>query len=263
MAEINSKVEEYLQQKNVFFDPNILNDILAYKKKFQNAKDEDNANYYWLLEQIFLIQRGFVDAFEKIKKRNYEDAWVKFDEVDIKIGSVEQNFKIDNALDKYHLCFIGQMIKEYQKLFPYKLFLSRESVIKKEKCNICGKEIKLRDRCRHVPGKIYCGELCLREVMDFEIKKFVVVSDPFDKYCFLKIVDQEYDYSVLEKLTQIVKNPYEKFSVEVKKIKSDEYKNIGRNEVCPCGSGKKYKNCHLGTADEMMDYMHIVLYKGK
>lgn len=132
MAENNLKVEGYLQHKNIFFDPNILNDILACKKKFQNAKDEDKANYYWLLEQIFLIQRGFVEAFEKIKKRNYEDAWVKFDEVDIKIGFVEQNFKINNAPDKYHLCFIGQMIKEYQKLFPYKFFLSREGVIKKK-----------------------------------------------------------------------------------------------------------------------------------
>ena len=23
---------------------------------------------------------------------------------------------------------------------------------------------------------------------------------------------------------------------------------IGRNDPCPCGSGKKYKNCHLGRA---------------
>jgi preprotein translocase subunit SecA len=23
-----------------------------------------------------------------------------------------------------------------------------------------------------------------------------------------------------------------------------EYKNVGRNDTCPCGSGKKYKNCH-------------------
>lgn len=23
-------------------------------------------------------------------------------------------------------------------------------------------------------------------------------------------------------------------------------KKIGRNDPCPCGSGKKYKNCHLG-----------------
>jgi len=25
---------------------------------------------------------------------------------------------------------------------------------------------------------------------------------------------------------------------------SAEYKNIGRNDPCPCGSGKKFKQCH-------------------
>ena len=24
----------------------------------------------------------------------------------------------------------------------------------------------------------------------------------------------------------------------------DPYVNVGRNEPCPCGSGKKFKNCH-------------------
>ena len=27
-------------------------------------------------------------------------------------------------------------------------------------------------------------------------------------------------------------------------------KKIGRNDPCPCGSGKKYKNCHLGKDQE-------------
>ena len=26
---------------------------------------------------------------------------------------------------------------------------------------------------------------------------------------------------------------------------------IGRNDPCPCGSGKKFKNCHLGHEDEL------------
>ena len=24
----------------------------------------------------------------------------------------------------------------------------------------------------------------------------------------------------------------------------DPYANVGRNDPCPCGSGKKFKNCH-------------------
>ncbi len=27
-------------------------------------------------------------------------------------------------------------------------------------------------------------------------------------------------------------------------------KKIGRNQPCPCGSGKKYKNCHLGLTTD-------------
>jgi hypothetical protein len=29
-------------------------------------------------------------------------------------------------------------------------------------------------------------------------------------------------------------------------------KKIGRNDPCPCGSGKKFKKCHLGKEDEMV-----------
>ena len=26
---------------------------------------------------------------------------------------------------------------------------------------------------------------------------------------------------------------------------------IGRNDLCPCGSGKKFKRCHLGKEDQL------------
>ena len=28
------------------------------------------------------------------------------------------------------------------------------------------------------------------------------------------------------------------------KDKDDPFANVGRNDPCPCGSGKKYKKCH-------------------
>ena len=28
---------------------------------------------------------------------------------------------------------------------------------------------------------------------------------------------------------------------------------VGRNEPCPCGSGKKYKDCHLAQGPEFLD----------
>ena len=33
------------------------------------------------------------------------------------------------------------------------------------------------------------------------------------------------------------------------KDKDDPYANVGRNDLCPCGSGKKFKKCHGRFAD--------------
>ncbi len=32
-----------------------------------------------------------------------------------------------------------------------------------------------------------------------------------------------------------------------------EFKNVGHNDPCPCGSGKKYKHCHLGRESEFIE----------
>ena len=33
-------------------------------------------------------------------------------------------------------------------------------------------------------------------------------------------------------------------SEEKTKVNDQNFKKVGRNEKCPCGSGKKYKHCH-------------------
>ena len=153
------------------------------------------------------------------------------------------------------------MIKQYQRLFPYCHFFSRECVIKEEECSICGKRISLRHPCGHRAGKLYMGELCLRKVIDMEFKALCIVTDPFDKYTYVQLPDQEYDYGMLEALMVEIDSPYDKFSIETIKVKKPEYKGIERNDPCPCGSGEKYKRCHLGTKGELMDHHKVQLSK--
>ena len=59
-----------------------------------------------------------------------------------------------------------------------------------------------------------------------------------------------------------IKSPYDDFYIEIRKEKRPEYLKIGRNDLCPCGSGKKYKKCHLGTTDELLNH-HIVHISAK
>ena len=148
------EIENYLSEKNDRLDSNIEKQIESLRLEAIDDKNEAQANYYWCLRQIYKIQKGFVSAVQALKEKKHEDAWLIFDHVDIALSNLESNFDIEQDNDRYHLAFIGRMIKEYQKLFPYHHFLSRESIIKAEKCTICGQPISLRHPCGHKVGKL-------------------------------------------------------------------------------------------------------------
>lgn len=257
----SKEIEDYLSGKHIPLDNNIRNEI---EKLHQNAisnRLEDEANYFWCLMQIYRIQNGYISAINSLKNKQYEDAWCLFDQADVELSYLEANFDTTQNTDKYHMVFIGRMIKEYQKLFPYCYFFSRECVIKAEECSICGKPISLRNPCGHKVGKLYMGKLCLRKVVDMEYKAISIVTDPFDKYTYIKLPDQEYEYGMLETLMVEIDNPYDEFHVETVKVLKPKYRDVSRNAPCPCGSGKKYKKCHLGKKDELMDHYSVHISK--
>lgn len=250
-------IENYLAQKNTNLDVEVSNEIALIKEAAVKNGDEKLANYCWCLNTIFLVQKTYISAFEKMKSGACADAWLDLDYVEILLSGLRENYEVGKDSDQFHLLYISRLVKEYQKIFPYEYFFSRESVIKSEECSICGKKISLRKPCGHRKGKLYMGEQCVHVITDLELKAIAIVKDPFDKYARLEVPEQEYDYGMIEMLMGEIDNPYEDFSIETVKVKKKEFKKTGRNDLCPCGSGKKYKYCHLGKKDELMDH-HIV-----
>lgn len=250
----NNEVESYLSSFNLSLEQSVYEQIQDKLDDAISNNDEDLANYFWCLKAIFKIQEAFLTAFNYMKSERYEEAWHNLDLADIMLSGLNQNFDIRVCNDRYHLVFISRIIKEYQKAFPYHHFFSRECVIKSEKCSICGKRVLLRKPCGHKLGKLYMGQQCQHVVTDLEMKAIAIVTQPFDKYAYLKIPDKEYNYGMVEMLISEINNPYEDFRIETVKKKKPEYEKIGRNTICPCGSGKKYKKCHLGNQDELMDH---------
>lgn len=256
-----SEIENYLAIKHFSLDDNVGEKIEELRQNAISQQNEELANYCWCLRQIYWLQKEFVWAVNALKRKKYEDAWCAFDRADIGLSNLENNFDISKGNDRYHLLFIARMIKAYQKLFPYCHFFSRECVIKAEECTICGKPISFRHPCGHKVGKLYMGELCARNVTDIELKALSIVTDPFDKYSFLQIPEREYNYGMLDALMPEIDNPYVEFSIDTVKVQRPEYRGIGRNELCPCGSGRKYKKCHLGTKSELMDHHKVHISK--
>lgn len=52
--------------------------------------------------------------------------------------------------------------------------------------------------------------------------------------------------------------PYEKWYVDIFPLLKKEFnRKMGRNELCPCGSGKKFKNCCMGTERMYTEHYQI------
>lgn len=248
------EIEEYLSIPHIELAEAVFTAIEANRLDAIAARDEKVANNFWRLKEIYFVQKQFLSAITSLRNKEHETAWNQLDRADIALGFLERNFDLSVEKDRFRLQFISRIIKEYQKLFPYRCFFSREAVIKAETCSICGKPASLRHPCGHIPGKLYMGELCQLHVTDMELRAIAIVTDPFDKYTVLHPQGLEYDYGMLDALMAQISGPYDDFSIEITKIKDPTYAHIGRNAPCPCGSGKKYKHCHLGSQGEWIDH---------
>lgn len=251
------EIENILGQLNDTLNTELGKKIKEEKDKYASDKEEHKANYLWCLNQIFIVQKNYTDAFWNMKNKKYEDAWYLLDRADIELSFLEEHYEqyFQEPMGMhFQLEYILNSIKKFQMLFPYKVFLSRESIVKEEKCSICGEKVRLRGGCKHKLGQLYNGKQCAYEVTDMQFLSMAIVTDPFDKFSYLKIEGQEYNYKAVDFIMDNLESPYDLWNVEKIKVKNPDYKNASRNDSCPCGSGKKYKRCCMGTSNEMMDH---------
>lgn len=233
-------------------------------KEKQDARingDEQRANDIWRIEVIIDIWRMYLDAYEKLTlKKEHEDAWNLFAQIEIAISSLRKHFDLQG---RYKIELIETSTREFQKLFPYRMFTSRESVIKESKCSICGKIRSLRRPCGHKKGELYFGEMCYRIITDVELLAIAMVKNPVDKYTVIHLADSSYDYKLLDSFIDQMDDPFMQWRVSKIPVKNPKFNNVGRNETCPCGSGIKYKKCCYLSGNDMMDHFQFSLPKDK
>lgn len=257
------EIDRYLKIKNQSLDPQIMVSLKQLKSDAVAEFNESLANSIWCYEEIYSIQKKYLKSFELLKKaavasskvqgngeheetekeKLYESAWDQLADIEIDICCLERNFHIEGAgLEDFYINKVLDDIKKLQALYPYKLFTSREDIIKQKKCSICGKIVSPRQSCGHIPGRLYNGELCRQEITDIQLLNFNIVTDPLDKYAILKIKGKHFDFPLLDYLIPHI-TAYSKWSYTIEERLLPKYKKIGRNELCPCGSGLKFKKC--------------------
>lgn len=255
------EIKTKLSSQTVPLDLSIINELRRLKKTAVKNLDESCANELWCYEQIFSIKKDYYDAFQKMKEaaclsdvlgkdgfdspksKCYEEVWNVLDRCDMNISSLEENYCIaDVKIDFFCVNEIEDDCQKLISLFPYKIFFSREQIIKKEKCSVCGKVVSVRNPCEHKVGKLYMGEMCYREVVDVKLLGESMVTKPFDRYAIAKLQGKKFDFSLLDYISPRI-HPYSRWSYKIENKLLPQYNKIGRNDKCPCGSGKKFKFC--------------------
>lgn len=254
-----SAIQNYFNNfRGIRLNQEILHHLKIQKEQEVLQNNQVAAKEIWCLEQVFKIIDEYLLAFNNLRDKKHFDAWCAFERAEIGISSLKKHLNFDD--NKYNLEFYDRVIYQYQKLFPYEYFFSRESVIKKSSCSICGQTMSLRNPCGHKVGEIYNGEQCLRKIEDMKLLAIAVVKNPFDKYAVLFPQDMEYNYAILDNLMDQISRPYDDWRLEVVKEKRKEYIGVGRNKLCPCNSGRKYKFCCLDTDSELFDHYRIFFH---
>lgn len=208
--------------------------------------DEKLANAQFIFKDYFKLFCSLLRYFVMLEKRQYKDSWGKLQDCLDAIKYIGHFTEIDDRLELNNLY---DLLVQYEKLYPYKIFASSEYVISKSHCSICGKSMQSLD-CPHIKGELYWGEPAIECIDQIDYFQAVcIVSHPEDKRCVMELSDdtrsEKEKFLMLDQYLEL-KQPYLQ-KVTIKGIKEQRIREdieiVGRKQPCPCGSGKRFKHC--------------------
>lgn len=104
--------------------------------------------------------------------------------------------------------------------------------------------------CPHICGNLYWGDLAYEVIEEIEtLQAISLVSHPEDKRMIIELSNdtrtEEEKFEKLVRFLELGLPPLQLFTtrLQIEKRKIQTPQGVGRNTLCPCGSGKKYKKC--------------------
>lgn len=240
-----SEILKHIFDKGFDFDATI-KEVDELRLGYRQQGDVEKANTSWALMVILRIHRDFRKVHTMLLEKQYYEAWCLMETIEIAVDNLLRNFPGTLNAVKY----ISMMVWQLQSLYPYKVFMSTEILIKERTCSICGKKRTIRHHCGHFPGYVYNGEMCYDTIEAAAFEGVSFVFDPEHKYAVAFLSDgngrkDQYDYMLLEGVMKFWKDPFMIWHYTTKHIHKspEEFPGLTDDSMCPCGSGKKYGEC--------------------
>lgn len=240
-----SEILKHIFDKGFDFDATI-KEVDELRLGYRQQGDVEKANTSWALMVILRIHRDFRKVHTMLLEKQFYEAWCLMETIEIAVDNLLRNFPGTLNAVKY----ISMMVWQLQSLYPYKVFMSTEILIKERTCSICGKKRTIRHHCGHFPGYVYNGEMCYDTIEAAAFEGVSFVFDPEHKYAVAFLSDgngrkDQYDYMLLEGVMKFWKDPFMIWHYTTKHIHKspEEFPGLTDDSMCPCGSGKKYGEC--------------------
>jgi hypothetical protein len=218
-------------------------------------------NEGYVLKQFIKLLQDYVSYWKLLASDKFSDSWSALQDVQDRLRTVLRFTDEPRPLILKH---IERQCGELEKLYPYRLFMSVGIVKEEAECSICGKSIDSFE-CEHVRGELYRGKRAYSIIKHIkQLEEISLVTNPADKRCVVQILDTSEQFKGVEYLAKGIRDkvlaPLDFSHLEFSTIRKRNNKIplVGRNELCPCGSGKKFKNCCIENSYIEETHVNIV-----
>ena len=165
----------------------------------------------------------------------YEQKMITKEELIIYLRKLIKLYGDDNSiystiLDLVEDCHFFEMVLDVRELFNHELIDYQESGAYADFID------SIFDYEKQYKEKVECVD---------DAEKWMLLSYSFKKN------EGESSYKLEEAITQVIEK-------EKKENVNTDFKNVGRNDPCPCGSGKKYKKCCLDKINDLLPYQSYI-----
>lgn len=261
ITEIKCEMPQAATMQDTFTWNSLLQQIVVLKGLAVSDGNELLAKDLWCMQQVAKIHLKFLLAFAQMKAKEFYQAWCTLERVEIELSFLERHFDISQ--ETFRLVFVKQQTEHFQSLFPYQIFFSPEMVIREKRCTICNSVVTLRRSCGHVTGEIYGGEMRGVRVTRGEFIGMALVKNPVQKYSVAFVNEgnkDNHDYFIVSNVVTRLKSAFDSWEPKWEKrlYPHSDFKGVGRNSLCPCKSGLKYKKCCLQKEGVLIDHCHVI-----
>lgn len=168
-----------IQKEEIETLTNYRNELKELKKQFVERNLENEANLIYCIDNSLLAVQYELQMLVNIKEDKMREAWGNLVNAQVIYGTVVRNFPFELETTNGYV----ERLEAYEKLlFPKMFFSSVGGIIKISNCSICKESY---GKCNHIKGRLYNGELCVREISEMELEEVSLVEVPANKHCIM------------------------------------------------------------------------------